>query len=209
MANMEDILDLYCQPYDTDCPVVCMDEKPYQLLADVREPLPMKSGSIRKEDSEYERKSTCSIFVFTEPLKGWVHARGSERRTKLDWAHEIRWLLEDVYPQAPTIRLVCDNLNTHVISSLYEAFPAQEARVLARRLEIHYTPKHGSWLNIAEIEISVLARQCLCRRIPELNLLNRHLDAWNRSTNATSRPVQWQFTTDDARIKLKSLYPMV
>lgn len=206
---MEDVLDLYCQPYDADCPLVCMDEKPYQLLADVREPLPVKPSSIRKEDSEYERKGTCSIFVFTEPLRGWVHAHGRERRTKLDWAYEVRWLLEEVHPTTPIVRLVCDNLNTHVISSLYEAFPAQKARELAKRLEIHYTPKHGSWLNIAEIEISVLARQCLCRRIPELVLLNHELDAWNQASNAVLRPVQWQFTTDDARIKLTHLYPMV
>lgn len=206
---MEDVLDLYCQPYNVDCPVICMDEKPFQLLSDVREPLPMKPGSIRKEDSEYERKGTCSIFVFTEPLTGWVHAHGRERRTKLDWAHEIRWLVEEVYPTAQIIRLVCDNLNTHVISSLYDAFPAREARTLAKRLEIHFTPKHGSWLNVAEIEISVLARQCLCRRIPDLCLLNRELDAWNSATNATSRPVHWQFSTDDARIKLKHLYPNV
>lgn len=206
---MEDVLDLYCQPYDPEIPLICMDEKPYQLLADVREPLPMKPGHVRKEDSEYERKGTCSIFVFTEPLRGWTYAHARQRRTKPDWAHEIRWLLEEAYPAAPRIRLVCDNLNTHVISSLYETFPAQEARSLAKRLEIHYTPKHGSWLNIAEIEISVLARQCLCRRIPELPLLNRELDAWNLRTNSVLHPVHWQFATDDARIKLSHLYPRV
>ena len=186
-----------------------MDEKPYQLLADVRDPLPMKPGHIRKEDSEYERKGTCSIFVFTEPLRGWTHSHARLRRTKLDWAHETRWLLEEAYPTASKIRMVCDNLNIHVISSLYEAFPAHIARALAKRLEIHYTPKHGSWLNIAEIEISVLTRQCLCRRIPELPLLNHQLVAWNLRNNDIFNPVQWQFTTLDARIKLAHLYPNV
>lgn len=204
---MEDILDLYCQPYDPECPVICMDEKPYQLLGEVRDPIAMEPGKPRKIDSEYIRKGTCSIFVYCEPLTGWGSAHGRERRTKVDWAEEIRWLLEEVYPQAEKIRLVSDNLNTHVISSLYEAFPAPQARALAKRLEMHHTPKHGSWLNVAEIQISVLSRQCLCRRIPELDLLNRELSAWNLSHAAAQNPVDWHFTTDDARIKLKYLYP--
>ena len=205
MAAMEDILDLYCQPYDPGCPLICMDEKPYQLLDEVRQPLPMSPGKPRKEDYEYVRNGTCSIFVFCEPLTGWVHTHARERRTKVDWAKEIHWLLEEAYPDAPKIRLVCDNLNTHIISSLYQAFEAKKARKLARPLEIHYTPKHGSWLNIAEIQISVLARQCLCRRIPDLCFLNRELVAWNQSHS--SSPVDWRFSTDDARIKLKYLYP--
>jgi len=207
VAAMEDILDTYCLPYDPDCPVICMDEKPYQLVGDIVEPLPMSPGKTRKVDSEYKRNGTCAIFVYAEPLKGWIHARARQRRTKLDWAQEIRWLLEEKYARTPKIRLVTDNLNTHVISSLYEAFPAAQARKLAKRLEIHYTPKRGSWLNIAEIAISVLARQCLCRRISDINLLNNELDAWNRLRLLSQKPVDWQFSTDDARIKLKYLYP--
>lgn len=207
VAAMEDILDLYCLSYDAEIPVVCMDEKPYQLLDEVREPIPMKPGSVRKVDAEYVRKGTCSIFVFNEPLTGWGDAHARNRRTKVDWAEEIRWLLDEVYPTAKKVRLVSDNLNTHVISALYQAFPAPEARKLARRLEMHHTPKHGSWLNIAEIQISVLARQCLCRRIPALSVLNRELAAWAALRAASPHPVDWQFTTEDARIKLKHLYP--
>ena len=206
---MEDILDVYQRPYDAQCPVVCMDEKPYQLLADVREPIPMSTGNVRKIDSEYERKGTCSIFVFTEPLVGKTYAHARSRRTKLDWAEEVRRLLEEKYPAAPKVLLVMDNLNTHVISALYEAFPPAHARALARRLEIHYTPKHGSWLNIAEIQISVLARQCLCRRIPSVDFLNHELSCWNHNHDASAKPVSWRFTTEDARIKLARLYPVV
>jgi hypothetical protein len=204
---MEDILDLYCQPYDQRCPLICMDEKPYQLLGEVRQPIALSPGKPRKEDYEYVRKGTCSIFVFCEPLTGWVQAHARERRTKVDWAEEIRWLLEEAYPDAPKIRLVCDNLNTHIFSSLYQAFEAKKARELARRLEIHYTPKHGSWLNIAEIQISVLARQCLCRRIPDLFLLNQELTAWHCCHRPA--PVDWRFSTVHARIKLKYLYPRI
>jgi hypothetical protein len=207
VAAMEDILDLYRLPYDPECPVVCMDEKPYQLLGDMVEPIPMSRGKVRKIDSEYIRRGTCSIFVFAEPLKGWSYAHARQRRTKLDWAQEIRWLLEEKYSYAPKIRLVTDNLNTHVISSLYEAFPAAEARELAKRLEIHYTPKKGSWLNIVEMLISVLARQCLCRRIPDIDFLNHELDAWNLLREVEQKPVNWQFSTTDARVKLKYLYP--
>lgn len=204
---MEDILDLYCLTYDEQYPVVCMDEKPYQLLGEVREPIPMEPGKARKVDAEYVRNGTCSIFVYCQPLTGWGYAHARERRTKVDWAMEIQWLLEEAYPHAKKIRLVSDNLNTHVISSLYEAFPAPKARALAMRLEIHHTPKHGSWLDIAEIMISILARQCLCRRIPSLELLNHELAAWNSLYALTQKSVDWQFTTDDARVKLKYLYP--
>lgn len=204
---MEEILDIYCTAYNPELPVVCMDEKPYQLLGEVREPIPMEPGKSRKIDSEYKRNGTCSIFMFTEPLKGWTCAHARNQRTKIDWAHEIRWLLEEIFPSVPKIRLVSDNLNTHVISSLYEAFPAPKARELARRLDMCHTPKHGSWLNIAEIQIGVLSRQCLDRRIPDLTLLNRELSAWNRHHLVSQKPVDWQFTTDDARIKLKYLYP--
>jgi len=204
---MEDILDLYCLPYDEEYPVVCMDEKPYQLLGEVRDPVPMQPGKPCKVDSEYIRKGTCSIFVFTEPLTGWAHTHARERRTKIDWAEEICWLLDEVYPHVSKVRLVLDNLNTHVISSLYTAFPAPKARRLAKRLELHYTPKHGSWLNIAEIQISILARQCLCRRIPDLPLLNYELAAWNTCQSAFAKTIDWRFSTDDARFKLKYLYP--
>lgn len=209
VAAMEDILDLYCLPYDAQYPVVCMDEKPYQLLGEVREPIPMTPGRVKKVDAEYVRNGTCSIFIFGEPLTGWVDAHAREHRTKVDWAHEICWLLDEVYPDAKRVRLVSDNLNTHVISSLYEAFPASKARALTKRLEMHHTPKHGSWLNVAEIFISILARQCLCRRIAKLSILNRELRAWSSSKNAASCPIDWQFSTQDARIKLKRLYPSV
>ena len=207
VAAMEDVLDLYCQPYDEAYPVVCMDEKPYQLLDEIRKPIPMCPGKPQKVDAEYIRNGTCSIFVYSEPLRGWRYARARQRRTKVDWAMEIRWLLEERYPQAKKLRLVSDNLNTHVISSLYEAFPASKARELVKRLEMHHTPKHGSWLNIAEIIISILARQCLCRRIPNLDRLAQELAAWNLLCDNQSNPVIWQFTTADARIKLKHLYP--
>ena len=184
-----------------------MDEKPYQLLGEVRDPVPMQPGKPCKVDSEYIRKGTCSIFVFTEPLTGWAHTHARERRTKIDWAEEICWLLDEVYPHVSKVRLVLDNLNTHVISSLYTAFPAPKARRLAKRLELHYTPKHGSWLNIAEIQISILARQCLCRRIPDLPLLNYELAAWNTCQSAFAKTIDWRFSTDDARFKLKYLYP--
>ena len=207
VAAMEDVLDLYCQPHDEAYPVVCMDEKPYQLLDEIREPVPMRPGTPRRVDAEYIRNGTCSIFVYGEPLTGWRYAHARQRRTKVDWAMEIQWLLEEKYPHAKKVRLVCDNLNTHVISSLYEAFPASKARKLAKRIEMHHTPKHGSWLNIAEIIISILARQCLCRRIPNLDRLAQELLAWNLLCDAECKPVIWQFSSDDARLKLKHLYP--
>jgi hypothetical protein len=206
---MEDILDLYCLPYDADYPVICMDEKPYQLLDDILTPIEMKPGKPRKQDYEYERCGTCSIFVFNEPLTGWVHANAKERRTGIDYAHEIKELLTVHYPNAKKIRLVQDNLNTHVLASLYRAFPAKEARELARRLEFHYTPKHGSWLNMAEITISILASQCINRRISDLHTLNEELAAWSAEYNLNRTPINWQFTTEDARIKLVRLYPQI
>jgi len=206
---MEDVLDVYHRQYDESCPVVCMDEKPYQLLDERREPIPMKPGDIKRLDSEYIRNGTCSIFVFTEPLAGWRKVYVSERRTKKDWAKYVAELLEVHYPSAPKVCLVMDNLNTHAISSLYEAFPPDRARALAKRLDIHYTPKHGSWLNIAEIELSAMTSQCLGRRISSMELLSCELDAWNTSRNASGAAVNWQFSTDDARIKLKRLYPIV
>jgi len=204
---MEDILEVYTLPYDENIPLVCMDEQPFQLLDEKLKPLPIRAGGVQKEDYEYVRKGTCSIFVFTEPLKGWRHVYARERRTKVDWAWMIRELLEVHYPKAKRIRLVMDNLNTHTTASLYEAFPPAKARELARRLEIHYTPKHGSWLNIAEIELNVMTLQCLGRRIPTIDALNRELSAWEHQRNSGHKSVNWHFSTDDARDKLKSLYP--
>lgn len=206
---MEDILEVYQRPYDENCPVICMDEKPLQLLDEARPTIPMKVGKPEREDSEYIRKGTCSIFVFTEPLKGWRTVKASERRTRKDWAEQVRLLLEVHYPAAPKICLVMDNLNTHTIASLYETFPAQKARELARRLEIHYTPKHGSWLNVAEIELNVMTSQCLGRRIPTLEHLSSELMAWNVARNKATSVVRWQFTTETARVKLHRLYPNI
>jgi hypothetical protein len=208
VAKMEDILDIYERPYDERFPVICLDEKPKQLLGERREPMPMSSGEPKKVDNEYERNGTCSIFVMTEPLKGWIHANAREQRTAVDFAHETDWLVNHPrFANAEKITLVVDNLNTHVISSLYKAFPAQKARAIARKLDIHYTPKHGSWLNIAEIAISILSRQCINRRIPSLDLMNHEIDAWEKSFNENAKIINWQFTTDDARLKLTRIYP--
>lgn len=204
---MEDVLEAYALPYDEKIPLICMDEKPYQLLDEKLKPLPMKPGKSQKQDYEYIRNGTCSIFIFTEPLAGWRHVCAKEHRTKIDWASQIKELLEVHYPTAEKVRLVMDNLNTHTIGSLYEAFPPAQALALAKRLEIHYTPKHGSWLNIAEIERNVLTMQCLDRRIPSIVELNRHLAAWETSRNHSTKHVDWHFTTQQARDKLKWLYP--
>ena len=204
---MEDVLELYRRPYDADIPLICMDEKPYQLLGETRDPLPVRPGSVAKLDFEYERHGTCSIFLFTEPLAGICHVDARLQRTAIDWAYKIKELLTVTYPNAPFIRLVMDNLNTHGISSLYKAFPPLEARQLAKRLEIHHTPKHGSWLNIAEVELSALSKQCLSRRIPDLDTLNCEMQSWEKTRNAHASAVRWQFTVEEARIRLHSLYP--
>jgi hypothetical protein len=206
---MEDILEVYRLPYDPNIPMVCMDEQPYQFLGEKREPVPMKSGKAAKEDYEYIREGTCSIFMFTEPLGGWRHVHASERRTKRDWALRIQELLEVDYPNAPKVRLVMDNLNTHGVSSLYETFAPEIALKLAKRLEIHFTPKHGSWLNIAEIELSAMTQQCLGRRIATIGELQKQVSAWENKRNADTKSVDWQFSTDKARIKLKWLYPKI
>ena len=207
---MEDVLAVYARPYDPRKHVVCMDEKPYQLLGHAREPLPARPRSTEKIDNEYIRNGTCSIFIFTEPLAGWREAEALKRRTKLDWSHKVKWLLDVQYPDSEKVVLVMDNLNTHTISSLYEAFPPEEAFRLAQRLEIHFTPKHGSWLNIAECELSSLAAQCLgSRRIADIDALNLELKAWHTRRNHTQKGVDWQFTTADARVKLKRLYPVI
>lgn len=204
---MEDILDIYEMPYNPEVPVVCMDEKPYQLFGDAREPLPMRPGDTQKTDSEYVRNGTCSIFVFVEPLGGVRHVSVREHRTATDWAEEIRYLVDVSYPDRDKILLVMDNLNTHAFSSLYKAFPAPEARRIAKKLEIHYTPKHGSWLDIAEIELNVMTRQCLSRRIADIALLRQELEAWESDRNKHAACIQWQFTADNARTKLVSPYP--
>ena len=206
---MEDILAVYARPYDPHRPVVCMDEKPYQLLGHARDPIPAAPGRDLKVDSEYVRHGTCSIFVWVEPLRGWRHVDAQPRRTKIDWAHQVDRLLTVDYPDVEQVVLVMDNLNTHGIGSLYEAFDPAKAFALAQRLEIHHTPKYGSWLNIAEIELSALTGQCLDRRIDDLDVLNTELGAWQQRTNANQRQVDWQFTTADARIKLRHLYPEV
>jgi hypothetical protein len=210
VAAMEDVLAVYTRPYDKNRPVICMDEKPYQFTSLTRNPMPMKPGTPRREDYEYLRLGTCSIFIFTEPLSGWRYAQAFPPRTKKDWALRIKWLLDEQYPQVEKVVLVMDNLNTHTLSSLYETFPPDEAFRLAQRLEIHYTPKHGSWLNIAEIELSAMAAQCLGqRRIPGLMTMNAELEAWHAQRNESQKGVDWQFKTKDARIKLKRLYPII
>lgn len=209
VAHMEDILELYQLPHDPQVPMVCMDEQPVQLIKETRQPLPAAPGQPEKVDYEYERNGTANIFMFTAPLNGTRHVHVTEHRTAVDWANEIRDLLEVRYPEAARVRLVCDNLNTHGIGSLYEAFPPAQARRLASRLELHHTPKHGSWLNIAEIELSVLTMQCLDRRIPDLETLTKETQQWEQRRNASQRGVDWQFSTLDARIKLKRLYPQI
>lgn len=207
VAAMEDVLDVYCRPFDSQFPVINMDEQPFQRLDHTRELIPMKPGQPEREDYEYERKGTACIFLFTDALAKWRRVSVRERRTAIDWAEEMRILLEDDYPNAEKVILVCDNLNTHMASSFYKAFPPDHARRLLKRLEIHYTPKHGSWLNIAECELSALTRQCLKRRLPDLPTLNRETKAWENERNNSQKGVDWRFSTKDARIKLKSIYP--
>ena len=204
---MEDILDLYHRPYDPDIPLICMDEKPVQLLGDTRESLPATPQYPPRYDYEYTRNGTASIFLFNEPLIGWRKVNARKHRRKIDWAHEVRELLEIDYPEARKIILVCDNLNTHTIGAFYAAFPPEEASKLVKRLEIHHTPKHGSWLNVAEIELSALSRQCLDRRLDNLALLCQETKTWEIIRNLAQKPVNWQFTSENARIKLKRLYP--
>jgi hypothetical protein len=205
---MEDILDVYTRPYDPRRPVICMDEMPKQLLRETRAPLPPRPGQPRRVDYEYERAGVMNLFVFCEPLAGrrWVDV--TDRRTKVDWAQQIQDLVDRRFPAAEQIVLVCDNLNTHTPAALYEAFPPAEAKRLSDRLEIHYTPKHGSWLNIAEIELSALSRQCLDRRFADEEAFRTEVAAWEERRNTAATTVDWRFTTDDARIKLKRLYPL-
>jgi hypothetical protein len=206
---MEDVLDLYAAAHPPEEPLICMDEASKQLLRDERPPLAAAAGRPAREDYHYQRRGTQAIFCFFDPIRGWRRVDCRDSRTAVDWAEQVRILLEEDYPQARKVKLVCDNLNTHTTAALYEAFPAEQARALARRLEIHYTPVHGSWLNVAEIELSVLARQCLDRRVGSAEQLRTEVSAWVEERNADRSRVEWRFTTDDARGKLHHLYPQV
>lgn len=207
--HMEDVLDVYTRPYDPQRPQVCLDEASRQLLGDPTPPLPLAPGQPVRQDYEYEREGVCNVFLVSEPLVGWRHVTVSDRRTRLDYAYVIKDLVDVQYPEANRIVLVQDNLNTHTPASLYEAFEPAEAKRLADKLEIHYTPKHGSWLNMAEIELHVLAEQCLNRRLSDRATVEREVAAWEARRNATQQPIDWRFTTADARIKLKHLYPAI
>jgi hypothetical protein len=209
VAQMEEVLDVYAAAPDPQRPLVCMDEAARQLLGDAVPPLPMERSRPKREDYHYTRGGVRSLFLFFAPHLGWRRVESSVQRTRQDWAEQIRKLVDEDFPQAQAIRLVCDNLNTHSIASLYETFPPEEAHRLARKLEIHYTPRNGSWLNVAEVELSVLARQCLDRRIADPATLDHELAAWNQQRNAEASTVRWQFTTADARIKLRRLYPTI
>lgn len=204
---MEDVLDLYAEPYDPKRPVVCFDERPYQLLADVREPLPPGPDCPQRVDYEYKREGTCNLFTVFQPLKTWREVTVTSRRTKLDFAEQMKALVDETLPQAEVIRVVVDNLNIHTPASLYERYEPEEAHRLARKLQFHYTPKHGSWLNMVEIELSVLARQCLDRRLPTQTAVQDAVTAWYEKRNAAKATINWRFTTTDARTKLKRLYP--
>ena len=207
VAAMERVLDVYECPEAPKRPVVAMDERPVQLHKDLRPPVPAKPGRIACRDYAYKRVAVVSAFLFTTPLQGWRRGSVQERRTAIDWAEEIKHLLDEVYPEAERVTVVCDNLNTHPLKSLYKAFSVEETDRLSARLEIVYTPKHASWLNIAEIELSVFSRQCLNRRISDLETLRSEVEAWQAHRNRTANRVDWQFTTHDARIILKRLYP--
>ncbi len=201
------MLDVYAAPYEDGHVLICMDEASKQLLRDEEPSIPMSPGHPLREDYHYDRRGTQALFLFFNPLSGWRRVTSRDHRTRIDWAEEVRQLLEDDFPQARKVTLVCDNLNTHTIASLYEAFPAGQAGDLRRRLDLRHTPRNGSWLNVAEIELSVLSRQCLNRRIGDVETLRRELSAWERERNATRSTVKWRFTVDDARTKLHRLYP--
>jgi len=207
VCAMENVLEVYRRPYDPRRPVVGMDEQPRQLIAETRTPMPAKPGQSAKVDYEYRRHGVASVWMFSEPLTGWRKVNVTERRTAVDWAHQMRDLVDMHYPDAERVTVVLDNLNTHTPAALYEAFEPAEARRIAEKLELVYTPKHGSWLNVAEIELSVLSRPCLNRRMPERSRIADEATAWERRRNRTACTTDWRFTTADARIKLKHLYP--
>jgi DDE superfamily endonuclease len=204
---MEDVLDLYSEPYNPQFPVVCFDETPYQLIDAVRPPLPMQAGQPMRYDYEYQRNGTCNLFAYFQPRAGWRRVIVTERRTRHDFAYRLRDLADVYFPQAEVIRLVLDHLNIHNPSALYEVFAPAEARRLVRRFDFHYTPKHGSWLNMVEVELAVLSSQCLDQRIPDIERLRREIAAWETERNARHARVNWQFGTTDARIKLSRFYP--
>jgi hypothetical protein len=204
---MEDVLDVYHQPYDPKRPLVCLDESSKQLIGEVIEPIPAAPGQPERYDYEYVRNGTANLFMITEPLLGWRHVQVTDRRTAKDFAEVLRWLAEDVHPEVESIVLVMDNLNTHKLASLYEAFEPERARRLAERFEVHHTPKHGSWLNVAEIELSVLSRQCLDRRIERKEELAQETATWETDRNERQVGIRWRFTIADARVKLHRLYP--
>jgi len=206
---MEDILDVYERPYDPRYPQVCLDEASKQLIGETRTPLPPEPGRPERFDYEYVRNGTANLFMISEPLLGWRHVEVTQRRTAKDFAEVLRWLAEELHPEAEKVVLVVDNLNTHKLASLYEAFPPEQARRIAEKLEIHHTPKHGSWLNVAEIELSVLARQCLDRRLGDDGTLRSEVTVWEEERNERGIEVRWRFTTADARIKLHRLYPVL
>jgi hypothetical protein len=206
---MEDVLELYALPYDVRYPTVCLDEKPVVLHADVRKGLPPTPGQVERRDYEYERNGTANLFVMVEPLAGWRHVAVTEHRTKQDYAEVLRYLVEERYPEAERIYLVQGNLNTHTAGALYEAFPPQQARRILDSLEFHFTPKHGSWLNQAEIEISIVERGCLSRPVPDSATLQQRVRALEAERNARRATIDWQFTSQQARVKLKKLYPVV
>jgi len=205
---MEDILDVYTRKYDKNTVLVCMDEVPKQLIEETRKPIPFKKGKTVRYDTEYRRNGTCVIFMFSAPLRGWRRAEVDEHRTRLEWAYQIKKLLTVDFPKAKKIILVMDNLNIHSKGSLYKAFPPEEAKSYCDRLEIHYTPKHGSWLNMAEIEINVLINHGLSKRIPTSKQMKKEIAKWNKTRNISASKINWRFTTEDARIKLKRLYPL-
>lgn len=204
---MEDVLDLYAEPYDPQRPVVCFDELPYQLLGHVHAPQPCQPGQPRREDYEYARTGTCNLFISFQPLEGWRHVEVTAQRTARDFAYQMQALVDVRFPQAERIRVVLDNLNTHTPAALYQTFPAAEARRLTEKLEFHYTPKHGSWLNMVEIELSVLVRQCLDQRLPDRASVERVVAAWEARRNASRATVDWRFRVQDARTRLAELYP--
>ena len=210
VAHMKQVLDLYQKPYDPDCPVVCMDEQPVQLVKETRPPMAATKNRPRRVDYEYERAGTAAVFLFSEPLAGWRQATARARRTKVDWALEVAGLLDGRYADCPKITLVCDHLNTHTKGAFYQVFEPARARELVRRIEFCHTPKHGSWLNIAENELSSMTRQCVRgRRIGDLGTLHDEVSAWSTDVNGTQRGVDWQMKVDDARCKLKSVYPQI
>ena len=206
---MEDVLDVYAMSYDPHRPQVCFDEHPVQLITETRRPLPAKPGCPERYDYEYQRNGTRNLFMFFQPLGGWRHVEVTAQRTKVDFAQCMRYLVDDAFPAADAVVVVLDNLNTHTPAALYEVFAPAEAKRILNRLEFHYTPKHGSWLDMAEIEIGVLCEQCLAERIPDAETLRREVAAWEKSRNEQRATVNWQFTSIDARTKLKRLYPVI